>query len=106
MTSINHYLDNTTIQKLFKFLVGNIGFYKCINFSDCVKIMNFTHIQLPTECHIYLNSNSHIRIEFNNGFVLDMRFHSASSAFAGLSLKFDTQIITTPDDLEVINLPK
>lgn len=106
MNSIKSYLDTSVIQSLFKFLVGNVGFYKCINYSKFVEIMDFTHIQLPTECNICLNSNSHIRIAFNNGFVLDMRLHSASSAFAGLSLKFDTQIINIPDDLDVIKLAK
>lgn len=100
--SINDNLNRETLQNLFKFLVGNVGFYKCINFPRYVEIMDFTNISIPTECRIYLNNNSHIRIEFNNGFILDMRLHTASSSFSGLSLKFDTQILEYPESMEKI----
>ena len=106
MTSIIHYSNITTIQKLFKFLVGNIGFYKCINFPKHVEILDFTHIQLPTEYRICSSNNSHIKIGFNNGFVLDMRLHSASKVFSGLSLKFDTEIINLPDAVNITKIKK
>lgn len=100
--NIKNNLNENTIQSLFKFLVGNVGFYKCINFPRYVEIMDFTGIPLPSECYIYLSNNSHLHLEFNNGFALDMRLHSASKSFSGLSLKFDTQIITYPEDMERI----
>lgn len=104
--SIIRYSNNSTIQNLFKFLVGNVGFYKFINFPGYVEIMNFTEIELPSTCNIVLRNNSHIGIEFNNGFTLDMRLHSASSRFSGLSLKFDTQIESLPEDFEKIIISK
>lgn len=106
MNSINNRLAENIVQNFFKFLIGNVGFYKCINFSRYVEIMDFTNIRLPSECNIQLNSNSHIGINFNNGFVLDMRLHNASSHYANLDLKFDTQIVRFPDNLEIIKINK
>tara|TARA_Y100001960_G_scaffold2716_1_gene2951 strand:+ start:203 stop:1060 length:858 start_codon:yes stop_codon:yes gene_type:complete len=89
--------DNNLPSHLFKFLVGN-GFYKVIveTTKNCVnvKAQDFLTIPIPTSVNTKVNANRLI-LEFNNGWILNLRIHTASSEISTapnqLSLKFDAQ---------------
>jgi hypothetical protein len=88
--------DNNLPSRLFKFLVSN-GFYKVIvETKNCVnvKVQDFLNISIPTTVNTKVNANRLI-LEFNNGWILNLRIHNASSristAPSQLSLKFDAQ---------------
>lgn len=104
--NLNKYLNKSTAQSLFKFLIGNVGFYKCINYSKYVEIVDFTKITLPSFYKLEQIDNSHISIIFDNGFIFNLRLHSASEKYASLSLKFDTRLVELPDTVVKIKYDK
>jgi len=88
---------NTNLaSNLFKFLVSN-GFYKVIVETKNgvkVKVQDYQNIPMPSSVSTKTNENRLI-LEFNNGWILNLRIHTASSristAPSQLSLKFDAQ---------------
>ena len=98
-----NYLDKNmnpeTAKALFQFLIGNTGFYKCINYPQYVLIYDFNSVSLPKSYSTFMPNNSHIEINFDNGFMLNMRLHTASRHYQNLSLKFDTQIKEKPSSI-------
>lgn len=100
---VRHYLLNHTdpasIQRYFRFLVGNTNFEKVIldPTSRLILIKDFSNI--PDATRIISASinpqNGYLVVQFDNNFILNMRLHTASSKFkltSALSLKFDSTV--------------
>lgn len=100
---VRHYLLNHTdpasIQRYFRFLVGNTNFEKVIldPTSRLILIKDFSNI--PNATRIISASinpqNGYLVVQFDNNFILNMRLHTASSKFkltSALSLKFDSTV--------------
>lgn len=88
--------DRNLASNLFKFLVSN-GFYKVIvetRNGVTVKVQDYQSIPMPSTVNTKVSGNRLI-LEFNNGWILNLRIHNASSrisqAPSQLSLKFDAQ---------------
>jgi hypothetical protein len=88
--------DSNLASNLFKFLVSN-GFYKVIVETKngiTVRVQDYQSIPIPSTVNTKVSGNRLI-LEFNNGWVLNLRIHNASSrisqAPSQLSLKFDAQ---------------
>lgn len=88
--------DTNLANNLFKFLVSN-GFYKVIVETRSgvnVRVQDYLNIPAASDLDTAVVGNRLI-LEFNNGWVLNLRIHNASSrisdAPAQLSLKFDAQ---------------
>jgi hypothetical protein len=86
----------------FAFLVGRIDYVKVILKGDALEITDFSAIELPTECKVSQEDGraSYIYLNFNNGWALSLRLHTASSKMGKLggtpSTKFDTQPVKMP----------
>lgn len=100
---VRHYLLNHTdpasIQRYFRFLVGNTNFEKVIldPTSRLIRIKDFSNIPNATRItNASINpQNGYLVVQFNNNFILNMRLHTASSSFkltSALSLKFDSTV--------------
>ncbi len=81
---------------LFDFLVSS-GYYKIIvdtRNGTQVKVQNFLNIPQPSSLTTSVKGNR-LLLEFNNGWAINLRIHTASSKIASapsqLSLKFDAQ---------------
>ena len=104
---INKLMSNPDIcLTYFQFLVGRTDYIKVILIDGSLEIINFSAIQFPTKC-VVSHNGSYIYLDFNNGWRISMRLHTAASAMGMLgktpSLKFDTQPIATlePDILAI-----
>ncbi|MSR17598.1 MAG: HaeIII family restriction endonuclease [Phycisphaerales bacterium] len=81
---------------LFQFLVGS-GFHKVIVSpvpSGMIQIQDFSGIPRPNAvCASAPGNGSHLRLDFDNGWVIDCRIHTAKTLISApstqLSLKFD-----------------
>ncbi|MDH0657597.1 HaeIII family restriction endonuclease [Acinetobacter johnsonii] len=100
---VRHYLLNHTdpasIQRYFRFLVGNTNFEKVIldPTSRLIRIKDFSNIPNATRItNASINpQNGYLVVQFDNNFILNMRLHTASSKFkltSALSLKFDSTV--------------
>lgn len=100
---VKKYLTNHTtpasIQRYFKFLVGNNDFEKVTldPNSRLILIKDFSNIENATSItNIFINpQNGYLVVQFDNNFILNMRLHTASSKFkltSSLSLKFDSTV--------------
>ena len=97
--SLNNWLSvNKSIAlNLFKFIVSG-GFYKAIveTRGGCpvVKIQDYLAISLPSSAKA-TSANNRLLVQFNNGWLINMRIHTASERIgkpsSQLSLKFDAQ---------------
>jgi len=93
------HADDVAIGKYFKFLVGNTIFEKVSVYpkTRTIVIKDFNQVNDATavvDAYIHPN-NGHLIVQFNNGFILNMRLHTASSRFSlntALSLKFDSVV--------------
>lgn len=95
---INH-TDPASIQRYFRFLVGNTDFEKVIldPKSRLILIKDFSSIPNATGItNTFINpQNGYLVVQFNNNFILNMRLHTASSKFkltSALDLKFDSKV--------------
>lgn len=95
---LNH-ADQQAVKKYFKFLVGNTDFEKVTLYPKDRKIVikDFCLVADATEIVVacICSNTGHLRVRFNNNFILDMRIHTASSKFIpgrALSLKFDSNV--------------
>lgn len=79
----------------FRFLIGNIDFDKIIITENEIRIMEFSSILSPSSLRAEKLNNSYIKLIFDNGFIFNMRLHTASKTFntnKSISLKFDTRL--------------
>lgn len=95
---INH-TDPASIQRYFRFLVGNTDFEKVIldPKSRLILIKDFSNIPNATGItNTFIDpQNGYLVVQFNNNFILNMRLHTASSKFkltSALDLKFDSKV--------------
>lgn len=97
-TSLNNWtqIDKFVAGNLFKFLVST-GYYKVIvetKSNVVVKVQDYFSIQAPSKVSSTVSGNRLI-LTFNNGWVINLRIHTASSRISKtgnqLSLKFDAQ---------------
>lgn len=99
---INRY--SAQAPTFFNFLVGRFNFDKVVIRKNLIELMTFSDIPSPTTMTAKLHQDSYIILTFDNGFIFNMRLHTASSRFEhekALSLKFDTQLIS--DSVETIS---
>jgi hypothetical protein len=100
---VMHYLLNHTdaasIQRYFRFLVGNTNFEKVIldPKSRSILIKDFSNIPNANSLiKAYIDPKSgYLVVQFDNNFILNIRLHTASSKFkltSSLSLKFDSTV--------------
>jgi hypothetical protein len=99
--SLDIWLKNTprTAQNLFSFLVSS-NFKKIIVHTQStlkIEILDFTSIPNPSSFTSAI-TNQYLRLDFNNGWVLNCRLHTASENISTnqasqLSLKFDVSKI-------------
>lgn len=101
--------DKDASKYLFEFLTGTKNFYKIINLptKNYIEIMDFTENKIiPTSFIAKKINDSYISIEFSNGWVFQLRLHTASSRIAEKgkkqSLKFDCQLIKSPIQIKTI----
>jgi len=80
----------------FRFLTGTSNFYLVKNSSSTVRIFDFSGIPSPKIMQAFRLDQNNIFLEFDNGWKLKLRFHTASSRLykkSGLpnrSIKMDT----------------
>jgi len=93
-------------QQFFSFLIGKADFSKIVLRRKQVEVTRFSAIQSPTQCTVSQPDNSHISLDFNNGWLIALRLHTAASAMGKTtpSLKFDTQGIEVPLPTVIWNL--
>ncbi|MQW93365.1 HaeIII family restriction endonuclease [Acinetobacter sp. dk771] len=96
---LTNYTTPASIQRYFKFLVGNNDFEKVTldPNSRLILIKDFSNIENATSItNIFINpQNGYLVVQFDNNFILNMRLHTASSKFkltSSLSLKFDSTV--------------
>lgn len=88
---VKNTLTSPQVQSLFKFLVGKYSFYKIIDTKDCILIQDFIDMPMPTSVKIMQTDKSYIQMNFDNGVVLTLRLHTASSRISTKSVKFDVR---------------
>ncbi|WP_394899136.1 HaeIII family restriction endonuclease [Clostridium paraputrificum] len=103
------YLDeninnSNQVELLFKFMVGRYNFYKIIDRRDYLLIQDFIDLEMPTDVEINHIAKSYIEMIFNNGVVLTLRLHTASSRMSTNSVKFDVRGCF--DDIDSIIISK
>ena len=96
---INHTCSNSAFntEHLFKFIVGNTDFIKIIVGDASLQIQYYNNVVMPKTVNAIKTSKSYIKLEFDNGWSISMRLHTASSRINGVSLKFDSK----PDIISV-----
>lgn len=107
-TFISNYLSKKTsssqsVKHMFDFLVGTYDFYKIIDRKDCITIQDFINMPKPNTVIIRQTDRSHIAMTFDNGVILDLRLHTASSRLIR-SIKFDVRGIF--DDMKSLIIEK
>ena len=76
-----------------RFLIGNVDFKQIVLWKKKIEIKSFDEIPNSPKMVVELNGNSYLKVDFNNGIILMMRLHTASSRISETgSLKFDTKI--------------
>ena len=106
---VSNYLSNNIsnikqVQSLFKFMVGKYNFYKVIDTRDSVVIQDFIDMPMPTDVKIQQTDKSYIQMNFDNGVILTLRLHTASSRISTKSIKFDVR--GSFDNMTSIAIPK
>jgi hypothetical protein len=99
--------DPNIVKNYFNYLVSNdLDYIKVqLNTEDSeVSIIEFQTVREPTDFKLVYNKiNSHIDIEFNNGWVISKRLHTASSRVdskANLSIKWDVRLLDRPVNIK------
>lgn len=95
---------SSQVESLFKFMVGKYDFYKIIDKPDCVLIQDFIDLKMPKNVKIEQTDKSYIKMTFNNGVILNLRLHTASSRISTKSVKFDVR--GSFDDIDSITIKK
>ena len=96
-------------QNYFFFLIGSVDYLQIKVLKKDVKISKFVDIDPPNSMASTRLSNSTFDLEFDNGFVFNIRLHSASSKMescstGSCSLKFDTKFSKTPSHMLIDEL--
>lgn len=101
--NLKHFLQNQDCcRKFFTFLVGNTDYIKIVLSGESLEITDFYAIPAPTQCEVTQNpaQRSYIYLHFNNGWIISLRLHTASSRMGSYgdtpSTKFDTQPVKMP----------
>ncbi|TWP23091.1 HaeIII family restriction endonuclease [Apibacter muscae] len=100
-THVKNNENNTNY--LFSFLIGSKDFIKII-LKDKLEITNFYQIKKPSSVEAELHSNSYVYLTFDNNYKISMRLHTASSKIQGVSLKFDSRIISSNLETEFVEI--
>lgn len=102
--SLNEWCPELSLaDELFTFLVGE-NFVKVITQLNGarlrqVQIQRYDRNPRPSAVTAVAQPNGHLLLEFSNGWVLDLRLHTASGRIAPRSqpsLKFDSQVVKSP----------
>lgn len=89
---INKYgNDSTKSDHYMKFLIGNTDYTKVVVIHGEIQLSKYQDLPASTSMKAELISDKNIIVDFNNGVVVNMRLHTASSRIETNSLKFDTQ---------------
>jgi hypothetical protein len=86
-------------QNFFRFIVGMTDYHKIVVYHDKIEIFEFAFMPPVNSLSAVQSSASYINVSFSNGWIISMRLHTASSEIEGVSLKFDTKLLS-------INAPK
>jgi len=81
------------VAHMFRFFVGIRDFIKVINFEDRIEVRDFSQIKTPGKVTITQEpgKKNYIFFEFDNGWVISLRLHTASTLIMSKSIKFDVQ---------------
>lgn len=80
----------TQINQLFRYLIGNIEYYKIINKSKKFHIAQYANIVSPTQITFGRNANNYLLLSFNNNWKISIRLHNGDDRLSP-SLKVDAQ---------------
>lgn len=95
---LNMHVKGEKVNTLFRFLVGNLSFYKVISYSNKLVILEYSELPMPKAVVASIVKDSYVKLAFDNGWTINMRLHTASSRIGNnVSLKFDSQ----PENCEV-----
>lgn len=82
---------SSQVNDMFKFLVGNNDFIKIIDYPNEIIVSDFAGIPAPTSVEITHPQDSYLKMKFDNGWILSLRLHTASSRLHTKSIKFDVR---------------
>ncbi len=100
---INENVKGDKVNTLFRFLVGNLSFYKVISYSSYLEILQYSELSVPRNVSATVHNDSYVLLEFDNQWAFDMRLHTASSRIdRNVSLKFDSQAKSCEVPKEII----
>lgn len=94
--------NEASVRNLFTFLVSK-DYYKLICKKNDIQIYKFFDIEIPHSVTISRRESNYIDLSFSNGWLIEMRIHTASSSIK-LSLKFDTHLSNADDVLNHFNI--
>lgn len=81
----------TRTNQLFRYLVGNVEFYKIINKNKNIHIAEYINITPPTKVTFGRNENNYLLLSFNNNWKISIRLHNGDDRLSP-SLKVDAQL--------------
>ncbi len=93
-------------QLFFSFIVGMTDYHKVVVYPEKIEIHEFALMPAVNSLTAVRRNASYIDVCFSNGWTIAMRLHTASSKIKGVSLKFDTQLVSATIPMEIINLPR
>lgn len=97
-------------EQLLSYLIGHQDFYRIIKANGNIQIESFNlrgdltwgeKVPLPSKiikCEMKPKFKTTVHVEFNKGWLLSFRIHSARSIVEP-SLKFDVKLVSSPDSL-------
>ena len=91
--------EQTHADKLFRFLVGDKGFFKITLHQQTITVYDFNNIPPAAwlKSKITPDKPNYVYLVFSNGWQMSLRLHTASSRITkNVSLKFDTQPTKLP----------
>jgi len=96
-----HVAEQPYAQQFFSFIVGMTDYHKIIVYNEKIEIHEFALMPPVNSLKAMQIGNSYINVRFSNGWIISMRLHTASSKIKGVSLKFDTQLLTVSTPIEL-----
>ncbi len=104
---LNNHVSSNKIhaQHFFTFLTGTTEYYKIIVDENKIQIYEFLTASPVTSLYADIRGDSYVDVSFSNNWVISMRLHTAAKKIKGISLKFDSQLLTAMNKpIEIINL--
>lgn len=101
-TNVSQQSNNA--QDFFNFIRGMTDYHKIVVDHKKIEIYEFASVSSVTSLTAALRKDSYIDVSFSNGWDIAMRLHTASSEIKGVSLKFDTQLISMKVPIKSIPL--